>query len=321
MKYTMAPMEGIGGFLYRNVQESLFPGADSYYAPFITTTEKDRVASHYLTDLLPVNNRVNRLVPQIMANDAGAFLRMADKVKELGYDEVNLNLGCPSGTVTKKGRGAGFLGEREKLAAFLDAIFAVDHGYAISIKTRVGIEDEDEIDQLIPIFASYPIRELTIHPRLLRDGYKHDVRLNAFEKAYRALKCPVQYNGDIRCANDRDIILKNYDGVSGVMIGRGALADPAIFRTMKGGLPLERQELLVFSQTLEDVFLRNYRSRHTVTIKMKEVWVHLSESFDNCREPFRALLKAQNLEELNIAVTMFLDEAELIPGRIRGIYL
>ena len=292
MRYTMAPMEGIAGHLYRNVQERVFPGACAYYAPFITTTQYDRVASHYLTDLLPSNNTVPCLVPQIMANDAAAFIRMADKLREMGYREVGLNLGCPSGTVVKKGRGAGFLGKPDDMRRFFDAVFAVDRGYAVSVKTRVGIDDEREAEAIWDVFRSYPISEVTVHPRLLSDGYRNDVRLGAFEGALRSLSCPVQYNGDVRGREDAQRILALFPGCSGIMIGRGALADPGIFRELKGGRATQKSEIALFTKELTGEYLRAYRSRHTVLVKMKEVWVHLSESFESAERPLRSILKA-----------------------------
>lgn len=320
MKYTMAPMEGIAPFLYRNVQERIFHGAQAYYAPFITTTEKDRIASRYLTDLLPSNNAVPLLIPQIMANDAAAFLRMAEKLRDMGYREINLNLGCPSGTVVKKGRGAGFLRQTDEMRRFFDTVFAVDRGYEVSVKTRIGAEDESEADGIFDVFRCYPICEVTVHPRLLSDGYKNDVRLETFAKALAVLKCPVQYNGDVRGVEDERRIASRFPAVSGVMIGRGALADPGIFRTLRGGKQTAVGEIALFTRTLTEEYLRTYRSRHTVLVKMKEVWTHLSESFENAERPFKRILKADTLEEMERLAQALMDESAFVPGRIRGIW-
>ena len=100
MKYYFAPMEGITGYIYRNVHHRFFPGMDKYFSPFISPGTKKTMTPKELRDILPENNQDYTLIPQILTNRSGDFLRLCRDLKEYGYKEVNLNLGCPSGTVS-----------------------------------------------------------------------------------------------------------------------------------------------------------------------------------------------------------------------------
>ena len=106
MNIYFAPLEGITGFVLRNAYESCFPGTiDRYFAPFIAASCRKKLAARDLRDVLPENNKELPIVPQILTNRAGDFLLASKKLAELGYGEINLNLGCPSGTVTAKKKG------------------------------------------------------------------------------------------------------------------------------------------------------------------------------------------------------------------------
>ena len=118
-----APMEGITGSIYRRAHHRIFGGVDRYYAPFIFTNPKGKISKKDLLEIAPEYNEGCRVVPQLLSNCAEDFIATAHTLKGMGYDEVNLNLGCPSSTVASKGRGSGFLGEKEALKAFLTEIF------------------------------------------------------------------------------------------------------------------------------------------------------------------------------------------------------
>ena len=189
-RLSFAPLEGVTGWVFRRVHRARFPGLDRYYAPFFAPTVDSPLTGRGLTDLLPEHNQGVPVVPQLLANRAEAFLAAAQVLADLGYEEVNLNLGCPSGTVVAKGKGAGFLSQPQALDAFLDEVFRRTP-LAISIKTRIGVTDEGEWPALLAVFGRYPIRELIVHPRLRRDFYRGPVRRQAFQYAVDHCSLPL----------------------------------------------------------------------------------------------------------------------------------
>ena len=117
MTLSFAPMEGVTGQVFRRVHHDFFPQADKYYAPFIEPDRKGEFKISRLRDILPENNDTITLVPQVLANDAEAFLHVARQLADMGYAEVNLNIGCPSATVVSKHKGAAMLREPEHAAS------------------------------------------------------------------------------------------------------------------------------------------------------------------------------------------------------------
>lgn len=106
MKIYLAPLEGITGWIFRSAVHECFGGFDKYFVPFIRPNQMGHFSAREKKDILPEHNKGMRTVPQILTNRADDFLRTVEKLKDFGYEEVNLNLGCPSKTVVTKGRGA-----------------------------------------------------------------------------------------------------------------------------------------------------------------------------------------------------------------------
>ena len=161
MRYYMAPLEEVTGYVFRNAYHAHFYPFDKYFAPFVAAKEQKGRLFNYKerNDILPENNRGIILIPQILTNNSEAFIRTARGMREYGYEEINLNLGCPSKTVVNGGRGSGFLQDREGLRKFLDKIFE-QLDMKISIKTRLGRYDPEEIGPLMEIFNGYPLEDL-----------------------------------------------------------------------------------------------------------------------------------------------------------------
>ena len=180
MKYYLAPMEGITGYVYRNSYKKYFNNIDKYFTPFIVTNKSRSLKSKELRDVLPENNKGMNVVPQILTNDSEGFIITCKKLKQLGYNEINLNLGCPAGTVVSKNRGSGFLAKREELDMFLDEIFKISD-INISIKTRIGKDSPQEFYELIKMYNKYPLEELIIHPRIQKDFYGNKPNLQVFK--------------------------------------------------------------------------------------------------------------------------------------------
>lgn len=227
MQIYFAPLESITGYVFRNVYEEYYGGIDRYFTPFITATDSRRLRNKEMRDVLPENNQVGYLIPQIMSNRAEEFLRVADQMAELGYDTVNLNLGCPARTVVSKGKGSGFLAKTVALDRFLEEIYR-ECPLKISIKTRLGVDDPEEFPEIIDIYNKYPVEELIIHPRVQKDYYKNTPNLETFAEAVRRCNMPLCYNGDICSLEDYERIRERFPVVSRMMIGRGLLAHPEL---------------------------------------------------------------------------------------------
>ena len=243
MKYYLAPMEGITGYIYRNSYNKYFNNIDKFFTPFITPNTSKSFKTKELRDLLPENNEGLNVVPQILTNDSEGFISTAKKLKDLGYNEINLNLGCPSGTVVSKYRGSGFLAKREELDKFLDEIFKMDD-MKISIKTRIGKDKPEEFYELINIYNKYPLEELIIHPRTREDFYGNKPNLEIFKDALSLSKSSVCYNGDIFTVKDYNNFIDCFPSVEKIMIGRGILANPGLLDDIKESKSLDKEKLI-----------------------------------------------------------------------------
>jgi len=301
MKLSFAPLEGITSYIYRNTHAEYFGGCDEYYTPFISPSDNSKIGRKGFRDMLPENNLAVKPIVQTLTNNPVSFLMFCEKLKEYGYSEVNINLGCPSGTVVNKKRGSGLLREPWILEKFLDEIFK-KCDIAISIKTRIGFDSPDEFDDLLKLYNKYPIKELIVHPRCRQDFYKGEPCYEAFDKAYENAKSPLVYNGNIFTVSDYIKIKDKYPEVSGVMIGRGAVSNPAIFREIKGGKKIETEELVEFTDILAERYNAVLSSDHFTMHKLKEIWIYIMENFPNEEKILKTVRRTEKLSELLEAV-------------------
>ena len=302
MKLYLAPLEGITTYTYRNTHFEMFGGCDTYFAPFITPTENEKVGLRVIRDIVPDKNQGIDLVPQVLSNKAEAFLGFLPKIKELGYTSINLNFGCPSGTVVKKGRGAGFLKDVEGIDEFLYRIFEKTD-IEISVKTRIGFWQAEEMERLTEIYNKYPISLLIIHPRTRENYYNGVPDMAIFKKAYDASKIPVCYNGNVFSADDFEKIKNDFPKLHSVMLGRGVIANPAIFREIRGGKRLKTAELAAFTARLQERYLGVLGSEVYTLHKLKEIWMYMMWNFPDEKKLFKAIKKASTLADLNTAIT------------------
>lgn len=320
MQFYFAPLEGITGCLYRNAFHEVFgEGITKYFTPFIATAGEGKVKKRFLKDVLPENNQGLPVVPQLLSNNAKDFENLCRHLKAFGYEEVNLNLGCPSGTVVAKGRGAGFLGKKELLREFLDRIFE-EPVMEISVKTRIGMENPDEFAELLELYNQYPLKELIIHPRVRKDFYGNKPNMTVFESALKESKNPVCYNGDIFTTKDYTEFKEHYPNAECMMLGRGVLANPALFREIRGGKSLTKEELVSFHRRLYTDYRKEMGEDKNTLFKMKELWnywqyLFLGNGQEKAVEKYlKQIRKTQRgTEYLSLAEALF-RECELIPG-------
>ena len=309
MNLYFAPLEGIGGYIYRNAQADYFEKADKYYSPFLAPNQNRSISPKEYKDIAPEHNEDIMLVPQIMANNAEIFLKAAQELEQLGYKEINLNLGCPSRTVVTKYRGAGFLAKPDALEQFLEEVYS-KLNIRLSLKTRLGMEDEEEFEHLLDIYNKFPVSELIIHPRVQTDYYKNTPRMESFLNALEKSKNPVVYNGDIFNKEKYQQVMKQMD-VSGVMLGRGVLANPALFGEIRGTEKLSKERLWEFHERLLADYTQEMSGERKVLFKMKELWFYLAWSFTNTEKYEKKIRKAQHLSDYRLVVKQIFFEQEL----------
>ncbi len=303
--FYFAPLEGITGYIFRNTYEKHFGGFEKYFTPFITTNQHFAFEGRSRKDLLPENNRNLCLVPQILSNHGEQFVDMAKKLNALGYEEINLNLGCPSRTVVTKRKGSGFLAYPEDLDRFLDEIFYNDLGVKISIKTRIGMENPEEFEKLLQIYNKYPLYELIVHPRLQSDYYKNDPDMEVFEYCLEHARAPICYNGDLFTAKDVENFQEKYPKIEKIMLGRGPLKAPTLLRELNGE-PRDFSKWHDFLKELADNYKAELQDDKNTLFKMKELWYYLFQSLPDDDKAVKKMRKVKDLQEYHLLVKSIL---------------
>ena len=292
MRYYFAPMEGLTDSVFRRLHHQYFPGVDRYYMPFISPTVHRELTPREARELPRADSVGFRAVPQLLTKVADDFLWAAGKCRELGYEEVNLNLGCPSGTVTAKGKGSGMLRDPDSLERFLDEIFN-STPLPISVKTRIGFEDPAEFPKLLEIFNRYPIHELTIHPRVRKQFYSGSADREMFAWAAENTNISLVYNGDIASQKDIADLAQQFPKIDAVMIGRGLVADPGMLTP--GGTTADALE--VFLDGLLEEYLVLFGGSRNAMFRLKEHWGMLLNRFENSEKLGKQLRKTTDLAE------------------------
>lgn len=313
MKYYLAPMEGITGYIYRNTYEKFFHDIDKYFTPFIVPNKSKSFKTKELRDLLPENNEGINIVPQILTNDSEGFIYISKKLQQLGYNEINLNLGCPAGTVVSKNRGSGFLAKREELHKFLEEIFKLED-MKISIKTRIGKDSPEEFYELIKIYNEYPMEELIIHPRTQKDFYGNKPNLEVFKDALTLSTNKICYNGDIFTAKDHEEIIRTFPTVETVMLGRGTIANPGLMGEIKNNTIIDKKVFKAFHDEILNQYIEVFNEERNALFRMKELWGYMIYMFSDNKKYAKKIKKAQNLSDYKGAVSSLFAEQKIVEG-------
>lgn len=313
MKFYLAPLEGITGFVYRNAYEKIYGNMDKYFTPFITPNNSKKFNTKELNDILPSHNESINVVPQMLTNKAEDFISTTNRLKQFGYKEVNLNLGCPSGTVVSKNRGAGFLSVPDELDRFLDKIFKMDN-IKISIKTRIGKDSSEEFYKILEIYNKYPIHELIIHPRTQKDYYKNTPNMEVFKYAINNSKNPICYNGDIFTVEDYNKLIQDNPNIDIVMLGRGIIANPSLVDQITNDRIIDKQRLKLFHDEILNNYLELFSGDKNTLFKMKEMWSYMKYIFSDNKKYAKKIKKSQNINQYQEAVNELFDEQEIIKG-------
>ncbi len=253
------------------------------------------------SDLLTEHHRVLTLIPQILTNKTEDFLNTASRLWEMGYQEINLNLGCPSKTVVTKGKGSGFLDKTIELERFLDQIFSRLEG-KLSIKTRIGRFEADEFERILEIFNRFPLEELIIHPRVQTDYYNNQPDMEAFRLGYQNSKTKVCYNGDVFSLERADEIFAQFPNLDSMMLGRGMIRNPDLRNLLEerenGQKNQERaQRWESFHNEIFDGYEQAFDGDRPVLFKMKEIWHEWGNSFESQGRLLKKIKKCNTKEE------------------------
>lgn len=311
MKFYLAPMQGVTGYIYRDVYSKFFSNIDKYFSPFITPSESKRVSKKELKDVLPQNNQSINLIPQILTNSSNGFSSTCEKLKDLGYNEVNINLGCPSKTVVSKNKGSGFLANTEELDRFLDEIFKVND-MKISIKTRLGVNEAEEIYKLLEVYNKYPLLELIVHPRTQRDFYDNTPDMAIFKDVFSLSQNPICYNGDIYTVYDYNELTKSFKYLESTMIGRGIIRNPGLIDLIKNNKKLDKVILRNFHDEILSKYIETFKDDKNALFRMKELWWYMSDIFTDNKKYAKKIKKSQTLDAYNNAVLSLFNEQEIL---------
>ena len=298
VKYYMAPLESVTTWIYRQAHAKIYGRLDKYFIPFLEPHEKRDFKTRELQEILPEHNENIYAVPQILTNRSEGFIKLAKALKDWGYEEVNLNLGCPSKTVVTKGKGYGFLAKPEELERFLTEIFdALSGEVKISVKTRIGKEDPEEFPALLKLFNKYPMEELIIHPRVQKDGYGNVPRLELYELAEKQSVNPLCYNGDLYTREQIRNFAERFPGTERLMFGRGFLRDPGLLYN-EGK---DSKDIFEKFWAFHDLVYEGYQERNmgdrNVLFKMKELWSYQVYQFSEPERLFKTFKKVQDCNE------------------------
>lgn len=307
MSFTLlaSPLQGFTDFRFRNAFHQHFGGIDTFYAPYIKLNGKLTIKGSYERDILPENNTNLEVIPQIITNDAEEFLFVARYVQQLGYKELNWNLGCPYPMVAKCGMGSGLISNTSQIEHILKRVHE-ESDIIVSLKMRMGYENPDEILSVFPILEQYPIKNIAIHARIGKQLYKGGVDLYSFQKCLDTAKQKIYYNGDITSVAKFRTMQEQFPTVDHWMIGRGLIADPFLPSMIKNNTteyPKNKLDLFeAFHDTIYQAYDAYLSGPTPIRMKMLGFWEYFSESFSNPQKTYKKIKKAGNSKNYESAV-------------------
>ena len=320
----LAPLQGFTDVVFRNVYSRHFTGVDLAMAPFISTMGGRRLKPSRIKDVDPQLNQALPVIPQVLGNNPDDFIFLADYLFDMGYGQVNWNLGCPHSKIAKKQRGSGLLCYPDKIDAILSRVIPGIKP-SLSIKCRLGRKTAEEINDLMPVFNAHPLDEIILHPRTGEQMYTGKADLDAFEKAMAACTRPMVYNGDIVDLSSWERIRRRVPGINRFMIGRGILSNPFLAEQIKGmepdspDLALRNRRLKAFYQDLFESYKAVFSGPGHLIGRMKGFWTYLGPGFEDHKKPLKKILKSTSLEAYEDQVEAFWEmDLRFSPGGITG---
>lgn len=297
MKLSLAPMQGFSDLIYRSTLSHI-GGVDVFYAPYIRV-ENGAVKAKSLADIAPDANAGLTVVPQVLTNSADEFLLVADTISQMGYTELNWNLGCPFPMVAKRRLGAGLLPYPDTINSILTTV-EVRCRIDLSVKMRLGYMSADEVWPVLDVLNQHKIKEIIVHPRIGKQMYNGVADSSILPEIVEKSAHPVAYNGDITTTEQAHSLLEKNPNITHLMIGRGLLSNPFLANQIKGVEPnafIKRNQLMNFVGTIaEHQFDRLQGAGHFIQ-KMTTYWEYWSQMFDDAHRAFKTVKKCRSVEE------------------------
>lgn len=316
MDFTLlsSPLQGFTDFRFRNAFNHFFGGIDTFYAPYIKLNGKLIIKPAYERDILPDNNKNIHIIPQVMTNDADEFLFVANYVKQLGYTELNWNLGCPYPMVTKRGMGSGLICDFVKIENILEKVYEKSD-ITVSMKMRMGYENSDEILRTLPVLEKFPLKNIAIHARIGKQLYKGGVDLEGFQKCIDHTKHKLYYNGDITSVTKFKEMQELFPLIDHWMIGRGLISDPFLPNMIKNNSNVHPTNRLKVFRDFHDTIYNEYgqalSGQHHLLLKMTSFWEYFSTTFSNPHKTFKKIKKSKSTKAYDFAVNEILTNEPL----------
>lgn len=297
MKLSLAPMHGFSDLIYRSTLSHI-GGVDVFYAPYIRV-ENGAVKAKSLADIAPDANAGLTVVPQVLTNSADEFLLVADTVSQMGYTELNWNLGCPFPMVAKRRLGAGLLPYPETIDSILTTVEA-RCGISLSVKMRLGYMSADEVWPVLDVLNQHKIKEIIVHPRIGKQMYNGVADSSILPQIVEKSTHTVAYNGDITSTEQAHSLLEKNPTITHLMIGRGLLSNPFLANQIKGVEPnafIKRNQLMNFVGTIAERQLDRLQGAGHFIQKMTTYWEYWSQMFDDAHRAFKTVKKCRSVEE------------------------
>lgn len=302
----LAPLQGFTDFVYRKAYHRVFGGIDAYFIPYISV-KNNCIPKKYMKEILPENNLQGKVVPQVLAGDGAEIKQMGELLSDLGYSEINLNLGCPYPMVTNRGKGAGLLALTDAIEEILGSHFS-NSSTQLSVKIRAGFHSEKDIEKVFPILNKYPLTEIILHPRIASQMYTGLVNDKAFEYATINAKHPLVFNGDVFTREDYLKRKEQFPSTKNWMLGRGILMNPFLPQEIQGistSQTQKKEKLMLFHEVMLQEYLSVMDNEGNALNKMHQFWVYFSHCFEEQRKTLKYIKKAKN-------ITKFLAEVNSI---------
>lgn len=305
--YECAPMDGVTDFIFRQVQSRHFGKADLYYTPFLSLTAGHGFQEREFHEMNPENNRGMEVIPQLIGNNTEDFLWGIREIADLGYSEVNINMGCPSRTVARKGKGSGMLKNLVETERILEEIFS-ESPIAVSLKIRIGYDSDEIFPEILSMVNRFPVKKLIIHPRIQTQGYGGEINENALRLAIEESHAPLSMSGDLFDKPAIETFIQKYPTIRTLMIGRGLVANPAMIGEARGEKPLDNERFREYHGELYEAYGKHLvKERYTIG-RMKELWAYMGMAFEQPGELLMAIRRAGTLSEYEKAAARIFEE-------------
>jgi len=300
-----APLQGFTDFAFRKTLSEMYGGVTKYFIPYLSYGKGREIKKSQLKEILPENNTGMPAIPQVLFSDSKELFELVKILTDNGYQEINLNLGCPYPMATNRGRGAAWLDQPQALDEILGQLYERETQAKFSVKLRAGMNNTDQIASVFEVLNKYPLQEVIYHTRTASQMYEGKADPELFAQALTIVKHPMVYNGDIFSVEDLNGLKKLLPEQHLWMTGRGLLIDPSLASRLTG-TEMEESQLKKKRKEFHDQIFEQYSERlqgsgHLLA-KMNQFWIYFSQSFENPHKAMKMVKKAGSLIKYNAAV-------------------